>query len=102
MPGVSTAIDGLADAVGRERDEHPVQLVGVRVDGQDALLREQIGEHALGDRPVLEHVADAGGHAQVVLEHVHRAVGVAHEIAAGDVRPHAELRVDADGTRAGS
>ena len=95
MPGVSTAIDGSAHAVGRERAEQLVELVGVGVDRRDALAGEHLGERPLGDGPVLEHVAHAGRHAQVVLEHVHRAVGVAHEVGAGDVRPHAELRVDA-------
>ncbi len=86
----------LGHAVGRQRREHAVQLVGVRVDRKDALLREEIGERALADRPVLEHVADAAGHAQIVFEHIHGAVAVAHEIAATDVGPHPELRVDPD------
>ena len=81
----------VGDAVGGDRREHPVELVGVRVDRQDALLGEQVGEGPLGDRPVLQHVADAGRHPQVVLQDVHRAVGVAHQVAAGDVRPHPEL-----------
>ena len=85
----------VANAVGSERHEQLVELVGVGVDRGDALAGEQLGERPLADGPVLQHVAHARRHAQVVLEHVHRAVGVAHEVGPGDVRPHAELRVDA-------
>ena len=63
--------------------------------GAIALAGEHLGERPLADRPVLQHVAHARRDPQVVLEHVHRAVGVAHEVGAGDVRPDAEAGVDA-------
>ncbi len=78
-----------------ERHQQLVQLVGVRVDRSDQVPFEQLGERPLRDDPVLEHVAHTRRHAQVVLEHVELAVAGAHEIRAGDVRPHPELRMHA-------
>ena len=74
-------------AVGAQRGEDASQPFRVGVDGQDALVREELAEHALGGRPVLEHVGHTGWHPQVVLEHVHRAVRVADQVAAADVGP---------------
>ena len=85
----------IGDLVRCQRDEQLGQLLRVGVDGGDPLPREHLGKRPLGDRPILQHVADPRGHAQVVLEHVHGAVGVAHEIRPGDVRPHTEPRLDA-------
>ena len=81
--------------LGGERHEHLGELLGVRVDRGDALAGEHLRERPLADRPVLQHVADPGRHPQVVLEHVHRAVGVTDEVGPGDVRPHAEARPNA-------
>ena len=63
-------------------------------------MLEHLGEHPLGDGSVLEDVADTRRHAQVVLEDVHLAVVVADEVGSRDVRPHAELGVDAAALRA--
>jgi hypothetical protein len=52
---------------------------------------EQVGEGPLGHQAVLQQVADPGRHPQVVLQHVDRAGGVAHQVAAAHVRPHPEL-----------
>ncbi len=90
----------LGHIVGRERRQQLVELVGVGVDGADVLLLEHLGEHPLGDGAVLEDVADTRRHAQVVLEDVHLAVVVAHEVGSRDVRPHAELGVHAAALRA--
>ena len=81
--------------IGGERHQEPIQLVGVRVDGPDAVPLEQLGKRPLRDRTVLQDVAHARRHPQVVLEHVQLAVAGAHEIRAGDVRPDTELRMDA-------
>jgi hypothetical protein len=54
-------------------------------------LREQPHHHLA----VFEHVGDAGGHAQVVLEHAEAAVVVAHDVDAADVRVDAVGHVDA-------
>ncbi len=62
-------------------------------------MLEHLGEHLLRDHAVLEHVRHARRHAQVVLEHVDRAVAVAHEIRAADVGPHAVRRFAADAGR---
>ena len=90
----------VAHPVGGERAEQAVELVGVGIDRLDALAGEHLGEGALGDGTVLQHVAHAGRNTEVVLQHVQRAVGVAHEVGSGDVRPHAELGVDAPALRA--
>jgi hypothetical protein len=87
---------GEIDLARRERREHVEQLRGVVVDGQNRRVLENLGKHLLRDDPVLEHVRHAGRHAEVVLEHVDGAVGVAHEVGAADVRPYAVGRVRAD------
>ena len=92
MPGVSTA--ATAVAAGAQRAQRLQQPLGVAVDRADRLALEQLGEDPLGDGPVLQHVGDARGHPQVVLEDVDGAVGVAHEVGAADVGPHAVRRVD--------
>ena len=46
-------------------------------------------------RRLAKHVGDAGGRAQVVFEHIDLAVGVAHQIGAGDVAPDILGRVEA-------
>ena len=65
------------------------------VDGAHAVLGEELGHQARHRHAVLEHVGDARRRADVVLEHPPRAVGVAHEVAAGDVRVDAARRADA-------
>ena len=57
---------------------------------------EHAGQHAGHRGAVLEHVGDAARVAQVVLEHAVRAVGVAHEVDAGDEAPGAPRHGDAE------
>src|SRR6185369_6138984 len=83
-----------------QRDQHVVELRRVVVHWQDGRALEQFGEHAFHHLAVLEHVRHAGGHAQVVLEHVHRAVLVADQVRAADVRPGTERWFDAPDGRA--
>ncbi len=45
-------------------------------------LQNLAGRHGIGD---------AGGRAEVVLEHLERAVAIAHDIQAGDRDPRADL-----------
>ena len=86
----------VVDAVLRDRAQRFEQQVGIVVDGTDALLREELGEEPHHHLAVLEHVRHARGRAQVVLEHVVRAVLVAHEIDAGDMRIHAVWQLEAE------
>ncbi len=65
---------------------------GVVIDAPDPRQIEDLGEDALGDEPVLHHVGDAGGRAQVVLQHAEDALVVADEVDAGDVDAHAARR----------
>ena len=87
--------NGRLARAGRQAGQHAGQFVWVVVHRLDVEIPEQVGEHPLGDLAVLEHVRDAGRHAQVVLEHVHGAVHVAHEVGAADVGPNALGRPDA-------
>ena len=94
-PGVKTTTCGWrtpSRSSDANETQQPTKLLGVVVDGKDRLPLEQVGECPLGDRPVLQQIAGARRHPQVVLEHVDDTVGIAHEIAAADVRPHPELR----------
>ena len=79
----------------RERRKRVVELGRVVVDRQDGHRLEHLGEQALHELPVLEHVGHARRHAQVVLEDVDRAVLVAHQIGAADVRPDPKTGRDA-------
>ncbi len=54
------------------------------LDGPHAVAREELREGALHDAAVGEHVAHAGGHAQVVFEHDEFAVVEAQQIGADD------------------
>ena len=63
---------------------------------EHAVALEERGELALHRGAVLEHVAGAGGRAEVVLEHEVLAVLVADDVDAGHVRVHAAGRLEAD------
>ena len=76
----------LAQRVGQQRR--------VVVDGPHAVGVEQPRQQAQHRDAVLEHVGDAARGADVVLEHLPGAVGVAHEVAAGDVAVDAAGRPD--------
>ena len=77
----------LAQRVGQQRR--------VVVDRPHAVVAEQPRQEPQHRDPVLEHVGDAARRADVVLEHLPGAVGVAHEVAAGDVAVDAARRADA-------
>ena len=68
-------------------------------DRRDPMLAEQLGEEPHHHLAVLEHVADAARHAQVVLEDVVAAgavgVGGADDVDPGDVRIDVAGDVDA-------
>ena len=83
-------------AAARGRGPQRLEQEGrVVTHGADVVLGEQLGEQAAHRDAVLEDVGDAGRRAHVVLEHLPAAVGVADEVAAGDVTPHAAGRADA-------
>src|ERR1700722_8429469 len=60
-----------------------------------ALPGEEFGKQAHHHFPVLEHVRDPGGDAQIVLEYAELAGIVAHDVDACDVRVDAPGHVDA-------
>ncbi len=72
-------------AGGRDRAQDREQVVGIVLDRAHVVLVEQEWEDLLHDLAILEHVADAGGRASVVLEHQEPAVRVADQVDAGDV-----------------
>ena len=80
----------------READEVVEELPGVGVDRADAELGEPVGERPRHDLPVREHVRDAAGCAQVVLEDHPATVVAPDQIAAGDVDVLVVRNVDAD------
>ena len=79
----------------RQRTQRAHELIRVVIDRLDPGVLEQFREDALHDLAVLEHVRDAGRHAQVVFEDVDTAVDVAHQIGAADMRPDAVRRTHA-------
>ena len=75
---------GLGPALGGERTQGAEQELGVLLDGADVVAAEELGEDALHDAPVGEHVADAGRNAQVVFQDDEFAVCHADEVGAAD------------------
>ena len=72
------------------------QRIGIVLDRPDRLRREKLREEPHHHLAVLEHVRDAGGHAQIVLEHAVVAAVETDHVDAGDVRVDAAGDVDAD------
>ena len=69
----------------------------VLVDRAHPVVGKERGDEARHRDPVLQHVRDARGRADVVLQDLPAAVGVADEVAARDVRVHAAGRANAVG-----
>ena len=74
----------LGAAFGRERTERGQQQLRVVFDGAHAVALEELREGALHDAAVGEHVADAGGNAQVVFEDDEFAGVEAEQVGADD------------------
>ena len=62
------------------------------IDGPNAVIAEQGWENALQYFAVGDHVGNAAGNAQIILEHGEAAVGKTHEISAA----HADVDVAGD------
>ena len=58
-------------------------------------MLEQLWEDPLGDHPVFQHVRHPGRNAEVVFQHINRAILVAHQIAAANVRLDPMSRINA-------
>ncbi len=75
------------------------QHVRVMRHRRDAVAGEQFGEQPHHHAAVFEHIAHAGGHAQVVFEHEVFALALrvfgAHDVDAGDLRIDVVRQVDA-------
>ena len=84
-PAVEQHHGGIGDTGRRDAAQVLEQHLGVALDGRDAVLGEQLREQPHHHLAVLEHVGDAGGHPQVVLEHPELARIVADDVDAGDV-----------------
>jgi hypothetical protein len=65
------------------------------VDPRHAVTGEELREQAHHHFAVLEHVGDAGGHAQVVLEHQEFAGIIAHHVDARDMGVNVPGHIDA-------
>ena len=71
------------------------QQLRVVIDRPDAVVLEELRHQARHRHAVLQHVGDARRRADVVLQDLPRAVGVADEVAAGDVAVDAARRAHA-------
>ena len=69
-------------AFGRQRAQRGQQQLRVVLDGPHAIAVEELRKGALHDAAVGEHVAHAGGHAQVVFQHHELAVVEAEQVGA--------------------
>ncbi len=89
-------IGGVEDAGRQDRDRHVLvvrhqraqrrqQLARIMLDGAHAHGAEHAGKGPAHHIAIGEHVRDAGGHAQIILEHDEVARLVAHQIAAADI-----------------
>src|SRR5690606_11517079 len=55
------------------------------------VVLEQLGEYALGDGAILQHVGHTRGNAEIVFENVEATIAVAHQICATHMSPHTML-----------
>ena len=81
---------GVGDAGRRKLGERLVQQLAVVIDAAHPVAAEQVAQARLQRAPVGQHVGDAGGHPQIVLQH-HEAVVGPHDVGT------AECDVDAVG-----
>src|SRR5674536_345710 len=88
-PGRSLTEQDDARGVSRDRrcagHQRIAQHAGRRLDVEQAAGARQIGHHGAGQPAVLDRVAEAGGHPDVVLQHEPPTRPVAHEVHAADV-----------------
>ena len=96
MPGESSATDGDVRLIAHQVLQRIEQPAAVVVDRADCRALEQLRKRLLHQLPILQHVRHAGRAAQIVFEHVVLAVGIAHQVGARDVAPHAARRLQAD------
>jgi hypothetical protein len=94
-PGVNTATVGAFLALGSDAAQVLQQHVGVVLDRTYRARGEQFRKQAHHHPAILEHVGNAGRHAQVVLQHVVLACTGAHQVNACDVRVNAAGNVHA-------
>ena len=80
----------------RDRAEGLPEVSRIILDPPHAALLEELGKHLLHHHPVLDHVADPGGAAAVVLEDQELAAGVADQVGADDVHVLLARRAEAD------
>jgi hypothetical protein len=84
-PGVSTTTTGSRTPRGAHAAQRLQQELRVVLDRRDVVVAEELGKEPHHHAAVLEHVGDARGRAQIVLEDVVLAVAVPHDVHACDV-----------------
>ena len=78
----------------RHRAQRAQQQLRIVVDPAHPVGAEQLRQQLGHRRAILEHVRDARRDPHVVLDHLPRAVAVAHQVAPGDVCVDAARRAD--------
>ena len=78
----------------RDRAQHVEQILRIALHRPNIVVLKELRPRALEHAPILDDVRHARRRAQVVLEHHQLTPAIAHEIAADDVRVHAERNVD--------
>ena len=89
MPGRHDHHAGIGHAGRGHAAQGPQQALAVVADRPDPVGPHDRREEAGHQVPVLQHVGDAAGVAQVVLQDPQPAVGAPHQVEAGDQAPHA-------------
>ena len=85
-----------AHCSGRRRTQCVQQQRGIVLHRQNRLGGEQLGKQPHHHFAVLEHVRNAGGRAQVVLQHVIAAIVMPDQVDAGDMRVDAVGQLQPD------
>jgi hypothetical protein len=81
---------------GKERLQRRQQATRILIHRPNVRRFEDLRKRPLHDAAVFQDVRNARGTAQIVLQNIHLAVAIAHQIGAGDMAPNLLRRIESD------
>ena len=85
---------GIGHVPRRQPQQRFLEFIGIVVHRPDWQRAEYQREGTLENLAVFQHVGYAGRATQVVFQHVHLAIGMADEVRARNMAPHAPWRIE--------